>query len=235
MKNATSILTQDLTLNREFRIIPAGKFRAIDGRPAPDRDWELTEIGAYKIIADVASRAQDSLIDYGHKSIVNGDAIAAGWFRELVWKPDGLYVQNARWTDRAKSAIQAGEYRFVSPVINYDKDTFAVTGLQSLAITNTPALPALTDLSNVALSQTESINMARGHKEKSDPKLMEILQRMTGMKEEELKDHMRKHEIEVQRLKDAPLSQKDVKNMSYMYGQTEAEFKANLHPSRYRG
>ncbi|MBX9899152.1 MAG: phage protease [Burkholderiaceae bacterium] len=234
MKNLSSILTQDLTLNREFRIIPAGKFRAIDGRPAPDRDWELTEIGAYKIIADVASRTQDSLIDYGHKSIVNGDAIAAGWFRELVWKPDGLYLQNARWTERAKAAIQAGEYRFVSPVIIYDKDTFAVTGLQSLAITNTPALPALTDLSNVALSQTESINMAHGTK-KIDPQLMEMMQRMTGMKEEELKANMRKIEMEAQKLNDAPLSQNDVKTLSYIAGKTEAELKASLHPSRYQG
>lgn len=154
---STSLLTQSLTLNKEFRIIPAGKFRAIDGRPGNNQDWELTESNARKIIAEVATRGQDCLIDYGHQSLRDSTALAAGWFKELIWKSDGLYVKNANWTDAAKRAIQAQEYRFVSPVFTHTP-TFEVLGLLSIAITNTPALPQLTDLSQVSLSK----NMGAG-------------------------------------------------------------------------
>jgi phage I-like protein len=61
-------------------------------------------------------------------------------------------VQNPQWTDRAKSLIASNEYRFVSPTFKYSSDTYEVSELVNIAITNSPALLGLTDLSKVALS-----------------------------------------------------------------------------------
>lgn len=133
-----------------FRILPAGLFRAADGRPGNDKSWLLTpEIGA-QLVRDAAQAAHDFPIDYEHQtqqSAKNGQpAPAAGWFKQLDWRPDGLYVTDARWTERAKDMIDRCEYRFLSPVITYDTNTFAVRKLHSIALTNTPALPDLVDL-----------------------------------------------------------------------------------------
>ncbi|MBI3284039.1 MAG: hypothetical protein HYZ65_04190 [Burkholderiales bacterium] len=148
-----SVLAQPLTLSKEFRILPAGRFKAVDGRPGQDVYWNLSEASGRRLVAEAASRNQDYLIDYEHQSITGNTAPAAGWFNTLVWKPDGLYVQMARWTDAAKAMIIANEYRFISPVFTYSKDSYEVQSLTSVALTNTPALPQLTDLSSVALKQ----------------------------------------------------------------------------------
>lgn len=159
METCVSLLTQEISSIKEFRIIPSGRFRAIDGRPGNNQDWILTEEIGRKIVADAALSGQDFLIDYGHQSLKDSNAVAAGWFRELVWKPDGLYVKNAQWTEAAKKAIQSQEYRFVSPVFTHTSE-FEVLNLRSIAITNTPALPQLTDLSRVSLSQIPNQNQA---------------------------------------------------------------------------
>lgn len=149
----SSALTQPFTLSKEFRIIPAGRFKAIDGRPGLNQYWNLSEATGKRMVAEAASRKQDYLIDYEHQSLSGQQAPAAGWFNTLTWKPDGLYVQMAKWTDAAKAMIGTNEYRFISPVFTFDKETFEVQTLVSIALTNTPALPELTDLSSVALTQ----------------------------------------------------------------------------------
>ena len=104
------------------------------------------------MVADAAARQVDYLIDYDHQSLSpTAAARAAGWFRALTWKPDGLYVADPKWTDAARAMIAANEYRFISPVFTYDPTTLEVQSLKSIALTNTPALPQLTDLSQVAL------------------------------------------------------------------------------------
>jgi len=95
----------------------------------------------------------DYLIDYEHQSLEPGAvAPAAGWFKGLEWRADGLYVTDARWTEKAKQMITNREYRYISPVFNYDRVTLEVTDLQSVALTNNPALRSLTDLSRVAVN-----------------------------------------------------------------------------------
>ncbi|MFZ6744428.1 phage protease [Undibacterium sp. JH2W] len=100
------------------------------------------------------------MIDYEHQSLSGQQSPAAGWFNALVWKSDGLYVQAAQWTAAAKAMIVANEYRFISPVFTYSKETFEVQSLVSVALTNTPALPELTDLSSVALTQEGMFKVA---------------------------------------------------------------------------
>lgn len=140
-----------------FRILPAGMFRATDGRPATLPGWKVDAQIAAQLIAAIHAQANDLVIDYEHQSTqspANGQpAPAAGWFKRLEWREgDGLYVMDARWTERARAMIEAGEYRYLSPVFQFDGATGAVTRLHSLALTNTPALNGLVDLSRPTAS-----------------------------------------------------------------------------------
>ena len=140
----------------EFRIIPQGEFRSIDGRPEGLPGWKMDSVIAGGIAADLAAR--DALvIDYEHQTLrvkQNGQpAPAAGWLSRVTWREGlGLFAVDVKWTDKAKQMIGAGEYRFISPVFTFDKTSGNVGRLIGLGLTNNPGLTGLTDLSKVALS-----------------------------------------------------------------------------------
>jgi phage I-like protein len=138
------------TPGHDFRLLPAGLFSATDGRPQGLPGWRMSRAGALEIIKLAAARVTDFVIDYEHQSLntaSNGKPNpAAGWFKRLEWREgDGLYVTDARWTARAAAMIKAKEYRFISPVFEYD-NTGNVLGIVSAALTNIPALDGLTEL-----------------------------------------------------------------------------------------
>lgn len=137
---------------REFRILPAGVFRTNDGsgRPVNLSGWIMNGAIAAKIIASLAMR-DDVLIDYEHQSMRASEsgnpAPAAGWFKRAEWREgDGLYAVDVRWTDRAAAMIRAREYRFISPVFQFNSQTGEVLGIVSVGLVNFPALSGLTDL-----------------------------------------------------------------------------------------
>lgn len=137
---------------KEFRILPAGLFRAQDGsgRPEGIAGWVMNSTIAWRIIASLAAR-DDVLIDYEHQSIQATErgvpAPAAGWFKRAEWREgDGLYAVDARWTAKAAAMIAAKEYRFISPVFLFDKRTGEVEKIVSIGLVNQPALAGLTDL-----------------------------------------------------------------------------------------
>lgn len=143
-----------------FRILPAGLFRAEDGRPEGCQGWFIDAKIANGMITEAATRTGDYVLDYEHQTmlaVTNGKpAPAAGWFKRLEWCDDGLYVVDARWTEPAKQAILAREYRYVSPVFTFDPVTGHVQRLVNVAITNHPALDGLTDLA--ALRRAEKLS-----------------------------------------------------------------------------
>jgi phage I-like protein len=143
----------------EFRILPIGKFRPQDNRPL-SVPWNLTRERGQQLAALAMQRSMDYVIDYEHQTLhkeKNGQpAPAAGWFKSLDMRADGLYVVDARWTAAAKRMIQDGEYRFVSPVFRFDRNTGDVLSLESLALTNDPALHGLTDLKNLAVNSAQA-------------------------------------------------------------------------------
>lgn len=146
-----AILTQALPLAaREFRILPAGVFRAKDGRPAHLPGWKIDAEIAQRVIAASAT-VDDMVIDYEHQTInaeKNGQpAPAAGWFKRMVWRDGaGLFAVDVQWTDKAKAMIGAGEYRHISPVFPYNSITGEVQKIIGLGLTNNPALPGLANL-----------------------------------------------------------------------------------------
>lgn len=141
----------------EIRLLPAGPFRSVDTRPAECAAWQLSAETAARLIATAAARASDYVIDFEHqtlRSAENGQpAPAAGWFKTLEFKADGLYATDVRWTANAARMIAAGEYRYLSPVFAYHPASGAVTALSLVApasLVNAPGLDGLTDLAQLA-------------------------------------------------------------------------------------
>lgn len=155
---ALSALLVDLEggVPSEIKLIPAGSFRsARDARPVDVPAWLMDDASAAAVLSAQAKLKDKFLFDYDHQTLraeKNGQpAPAAGWGGHLEWRSgDGLYAVEMDWTPAALSAIAAKEYRYISPVFLYDKQTGAVTSVKMAALTNFPALDDLTDLAAAA-------------------------------------------------------------------------------------
>lgn len=134
----------------DVRLLPAGEFRAIDGRPVDCEAWILSEEDGQRIAAQAQARASASVIDYEHATLhakkTGAEAPAAGWYKQLEWRADGLWAIGIKWTAAAEARIAANEYRYLSPVFSYDPQTGHVDRLLHAALTNDPGLDGLTDL-----------------------------------------------------------------------------------------
>ena len=101
------------------------------------------------------SSAIETVVDYEHNSIYGDTAPASGWISALQnRKSEGGAAQlwgQVKWTARAAGFIAAGEYKYLSPTINFnarDRKSGAQVGamLHSVALTNTPFLEELPEV-----------------------------------------------------------------------------------------
>jgi phage I-like protein len=148
MKHLIALLTLELNqAGGVIQLFPAGAFRARDGRPAEVEAWILTADIAQRLIAEADARQTPYVLDYEHQSLLtekNGQpAPAAAFFKKLEWRDEGLFATDVDWTPRAKEMVEAGEYRFISPVFYYDDETGHILGIISAALTNSPALDGM--------------------------------------------------------------------------------------------
>ncbi|WP_145489981.1 phage protease [Yersinia rohdei] len=139
-----------------IQLFPAGEFRAVDGRPEECDHWVMNAEIAQRLIDAANAKSTPYAIDYEHqtlRAIKNGQpAPAAGWFKSLEWRgDDGLFAVDVEWTDAAAAMILAGEYRFISPVFNYNKSGHVLQILHA-ALTNTPALDDMDEVMLAAAS-----------------------------------------------------------------------------------
>lgn len=107
------------------------------------RDFWMDEKAATSIIHHFNFRGTDLVVDYEHASERGGEAPAAGFIPlgGLDYKPGVGLEAKVNWTDRAKAAIEAGEYRYFSPVWHEAMDgSQRVVTISSVALTNQPAL-----------------------------------------------------------------------------------------------
>lgn len=140
-------------------VLPDGEFRTADGsgRPTECAAWRMGPDIAARVIRLAALKPRDTVIDYEHSLLIakekGGEAPAAGWWKNgLVYQPGkGLIATGVQWTERAAAMIDAGEYRYVSPVFSY-ADNGDVLALLHFSLTNDPALAGLDDLALAALS-----------------------------------------------------------------------------------
>jgi phage I-like protein len=109
------------------------------------------------------SRKVGTVVDYGHASIFDSSADAAGWIEPGRFRVDGRgdatqLMAQVSWNAKALEKIAAGELRYKSPTIVWntqDRKTGRTGGasLHSVALTNTPFL---TELPEVRVNQIMS-------------------------------------------------------------------------------
>lgn len=135
----------------EMQLTPAGEFRPNDGRELPVPAWYIDAAVAERVIARFNAKNKPLVVDYEHQTLnkeTNGQpAPAAAWMRALQWREGSGLWAIARPTARALAAIDAEEYRYVSPVFRFDEKTGEVLTIEMAAITNTPAIDDMQALS----------------------------------------------------------------------------------------
>jgi phage I-like protein len=148
MRIATALLAASLPLlaNGRAQLLPAGEFAARDGRPGNGLKWKVSDERGQALVTamNAVIGATPIVIDYEHQTLHkerNGQpAPAAGWIRRAEWLSGKGLEADVEWTDKAAAAIKAGEYRYISPVITWDRESGEVTGVHLAALTNHPAL-----------------------------------------------------------------------------------------------
>jgi phage I-like protein len=113
----------------------------------PSGSFRLTTTDLQKIIDNFNALKRDIVVDYEHRTLSADEAPAAGWVKSLALEGDKLVAQ-IEWLDKAKTYINSGEYKYLSPVYefnSYDAKTGAPIGvtLHSVALTNSPFLDEL--------------------------------------------------------------------------------------------
>jgi phage I-like protein len=132
-----------------IELLPAGVFYGRDGR-GPFRLDDPTAV----IASTTALQMNAGIpIDYDHATDFGAPegrpAPAAGWIRELEVRGGAVWGR-VEWTARAASSIVAREYRYVSPVFQFDPKDGVVTRLLRAGLTNNPNL----HLTAIAASRT---------------------------------------------------------------------------------
>jgi len=137
-----------------------------DGKTAPDRflllkdgdlDWagldlSLDEVAAQRIIAKFNEHGVDLVIDFEHATtdVEAGNrekAPAAGWIKAMEFVPgEGLFASEVEWTDEARRAIEAKEFKYTSPVVAVAKDTDDLLRIHSVALVNRPRTREIPEL-----------------------------------------------------------------------------------------
>ena len=130
-------LLLDAALPEWIQLLPAGPdITGQDGRA-----WTLDDPAA--LIAAFQQRQTPLVIDWEHASEHRApqglDAPAAGWIDRIEERDRALWG-HVEWTARAGQQIQEREYRYLSPVFTYRKDTRQIVALTSAGLTNQPNL-----------------------------------------------------------------------------------------------
>ena len=119
-------------------VLPAGP--VITGRDG--RTW-LNDNPA-GILAAFMAEGKDLPIDWEHsserKAPQGEQAPAAGWMKGMQLGPDGIIRATVEWTPRGVESIKNREYRYLSPVFLFDRQTNAIKRITSAGLTNRPNL-----------------------------------------------------------------------------------------------
>ncbi|MDD5274381.1 MAG: phage protease, partial [Methylovulum sp.] len=98
----------------EVQIFPAGEFSVPIGSMLGTGPWRLNAAAATQLIATVAARKNDILVDYEHQSLTASQsghkAPAAAWLKtgSLVWREgEGLFAVRPDWKAAAATLIEA--------------------------------------------------------------------------------------------------------------------------------
>lgn len=173
---------------QKIQLTPAGHFSASDGRPfeIPGHSWFIDADIASLVIANTYKTNNKLVIDYEHQTLLkekNGQpAPAAGWFKDLEWRDNGLWAVNVEWTPKAEQMILNGEYLYISPVFEYNAKTGDVLRMRMAAITNSPGVDGMANLAS--LTSDELTNLFDQTYSEEEQSMLKALLNKMGLKED---------------------------------------------------
>jgi len=146
---------------RRVKLAARGKWL---GHPHPGGE-ELTDERMRSIVEQFGRHYAENraglVVDFNHATLLvlkglckPDEAIAAGWIRQVALE-NGEPFGDVEWTANAAAKIRAGEFRYLSPVFEFDVPD-RVSGetvpcrLHSVALTNKPFLTELPAVANAA-------------------------------------------------------------------------------------
>jgi phage I-like protein len=126
-----------------------------DGQPRPVLQVIDAEAGGaiLRRFREAASKEgfEGLLVDFDHGSMDAGQSSrAAGWITDMALRDDGLYAA-VRWSASGRSAVEGGDYRYLSPVFPWaDREDLGagpdgaarcrLTRIERAGLTNDPGL-----------------------------------------------------------------------------------------------
>jgi len=143
------------------QLIPTGP--AVVGRDG--RSWLFDGAAVDATLRAFNARGIELPIDWEHatqhRAPKGQTAPAAAWITALNVREGALWA-DVRWTDRGHDQVLNREYRFLSPVFDFDPGTGRIVRLVSAGLTNTPNLPlqALNSEKNMELKLSLSAAVA---------------------------------------------------------------------------
>jgi phage I-like protein len=141
-----------------IELIPAGD--VVEGRDG--RRWINDQPDQ---VVDIFKNLNRSIVlDWEHASEVKapkGDrAPAAGHIEELEHRGGGAVWGRMTWTPQGGEDVQTGAYRYVSPVLLYDKSTSRIVGIASAGLVHEPNL-GLKALNSVNTQEDKQMDLKK--------------------------------------------------------------------------
>jgi phage I-like protein len=134
--NAIAVLEADGQAPEWICLIPAGDVIGRDGRGWINDRPDL-------VLDAFASNAMDLPLDMEHatelKATQGDPAPAVGWIKELQNRGGQIWGR-VDWTETGRNAVESKAYRYVSPVIVFERASKRVVALTSVGLTNRPNL-----------------------------------------------------------------------------------------------
>jgi phage I-like protein len=120
-----------------IQVLPAGN--VVQGRDG--RAWTNPDPAA--VVAASNADLPRHVIDENHATDLKAprgeDAPAYGWFFNLALNESGETWADVEWTDRGRAAVEALEYRYISPVFDFDSQG-RIIRVKRAALSNAPNL-----------------------------------------------------------------------------------------------
>lgn len=180
-----------------IRILPIGEVKSRKG------DFIVDDESVELIKLYFSERKVDLVIDYEHQSLDNTQAPAAGWIIE-IGSEDGAVTAKVKWTDKAEEYLRNREYRYLSPVVLVRKSDRKAVAVQSVALTNTPAIDGMFPVVN---SLTGDDDNEEPKEEKMDIKELALL---LGLGENATEEDVKKKLAEIKEKAEEQEEEKEI-------------------------
>ncbi|HNQ21677.1 MAG TPA: phage protease [Phycisphaerae bacterium] len=131
-------------------LTPWGEVESSSGPFIVDEEAAKLAVEAFR------AHATDLPVDYEHHTLggayaaPDGQAVAAGWVKELTAEPGVGLVALIDWTEPARRQLAARQYRYLSPVALIRRRDRKLVAIHSAALTNKPAIVGMPAIVNRA-------------------------------------------------------------------------------------